>query len=253
MNDDVIIELRGVSVRYRTYKSRRRSLRESVFRTLLQRDARVDVWALRDVDLVVRRGDSLGVLGHNGAGKSTLCLLLSGIMEPTSGTIDVRGHVSALLTLGAGFQNDLTGRDNILLNGVLLGHRLDEIEAKLPDIVAFAELEEHIDFPVRTYSAGMRARLAFSIAASIQPEILVIDELLGVGDHRFKQKSTKRMHELVKQSQALVVVSHNLSTIRSLCARTMWLHKGRVVTIGPTDEVLARYEAGDLPAEAVAS
>jgi ABC-type polysaccharide/polyol phosphate transport system ATPase subunit len=164
----------------------------------------------------------------------------------------VNGQVSALLTLGAGFQADLTGRDNILLNGVLLGHRLDEIEAKLDEIVAFSELEQHIDLPVRTYSTGMRARLAFSIAASIQPEILVIDELLGVGDHAFRKKSTARMHELVEQSQALVVVSHNLATIRTLCKRTMWLHRGQVVAIGPTEEILERYEAGEVPAEALA-
>ncbi len=252
MKNDSIIELRGISMRYRAYKSRRRSLRESVFRTLLRRDSRVDVWALRDVDLAVRRGDSLGVIGKNGAGKSTLCLLLAGIMEPTSGTLEVRGRISALLTLGAGFQNDLTGRDNILLNGVLLGHRYDEIQAKLEDIVDFAELQEHIDFPVRTYSTGMRARLAFSIAASIRPEILILDELLGVGDHAFKQKSTSRMRELVEQSQALIVVSHSLSTIRDLCERTLWLHKGRVVAVGPTEEVLEGYTSGNSPEEALA-
>ncbi len=247
-----IIETRGVSMRYRTYKSRRSSFRESVFRTLLGRDQRVDVWALREVDLMVRRGDSLGVVGRNGAGKSTLCLLLAGLMEPTSGVLDVRGHVSALLTLGAGFQRDLTGRDNILLNGVFLGHQLADIQGKLEDIVEFAELEDHIDYPVRTYSTGMRARLAFSIAASIEPQILILDELLGVGDHAFKKKSTRRMHELVDQSQALIVVSHNLGTIRDLCNRTLWLHKGRVVASGPTEEVVARYESGELPKEAQA-
>lgn len=245
--EDVVVEMKGISMRYRTYQSRRRSLRESVFQTLLGRDARVDVWALRDVDLTIRKGESLGIVGRNGAGKSTLCLLLAGLMEPTKGEVDVDGKVSALLSLGAGFQRDLTGRDNILLNGVLLGHRYDEIQEKLDDIVAFSELGEHIERPVRTYSSGMRARLAFSIAASIQPEILILDELLGVGDHAFKEKSAARLQELVEESKALILVSHSMSSIRSLCSRVIWLHKGRIVADGPTEEVLKQYENGDLP------
>jgi len=238
-----LIEVHDVSMRYRVAKSRRRSFREAVFRTLLGRDEIVDIWALKEIDFVLERGGSLGVIGDNGAGKSTLCLLLSQIMAPTSGKVEVAGKVSALLTLGAGFQPDLTGRDNIFLNGIYLGYTRDEIEGKFDEVVAFSELGEFIDLPVRTYSGGMRARLAFSIAASIQPEILIIDELMGVGDRKFQKKSKARMKELISESQALVVVSHQMDTIRDLCSRTIWLDKGRIVAQGPTEEVVKQYES----------
>jgi ABC-type polysaccharide/polyol phosphate transport system ATPase subunit len=225
------------------YKSRRRSLREALFRSLLRRDELVDVWALRDVSFNLVQGGSLGVVGDNGAGKSTLCLLLSQIMAPTSGSVKVEGKVSALLTLGAGFQADLSGRDNIFLNGIYLGFSNQEIQERFDEIVEFSELGEFIDLPVRTYSSGMRARLAFSIAASIRPEILIIDELMGVGDRKFQQKSTARMKEMIAESQALVVVSHNMATIRELCSRAVWLDKGKLMAEGPTEEVVSQYES----------
>ncbi|HOX45935.1 MAG TPA: ABC transporter ATP-binding protein [Myxococcota bacterium] len=241
MKPENVIEAAGLSMLYRVPRSRRRSLREALFRSLLHRDEIMEVWALRDVSFELRRGESLGVVGDNGAGKSTLCLLLSQIMEPTHGRVEVAGRVSALLSLGAGFQPDLTGRDNIFLQGIYLGHSREAVESLLEDIVAFAELGDFIDVPVRTYSSGMRARLAFAIAASIQPEILILDELMGVGDQRFQKKSAARMRELIAESRALVVVSHSLATVRALCTRTLWLEKGRVLADGPTEEVLARY------------
>lgn len=237
-----LIEARDVCMRYRVYRSQRTSLRESVFRTVLRRDKLIDVWALKGVSFVVERGESLGIIGANGAGKSTLCLLLSRIMTPTSGDVRVAGKVSALLSLGVGFQADLTGRDNILLNGAFLGYRIDEVQKAFNGIVEFSELGDKIEMPVRTYSSGMKARLAFSIAQSIQPEILIIDELMGVGDARFKVKSTARMREMVADSRALVVVSHNMETIRSLCTRAVWLDRGEVKAVGPADEVVAAYE-----------
>jgi ABC-2 type transport system ATP-binding protein/lipopolysaccharide transport system ATP-binding protein len=243
MSDAAVIQVRSASVRYRTYKSRRRSLREAFFRSLLKRDERIDVWALKDVSFQVRQGEALGVIGANGAGKSTLCLLLSQIMAPTSGEVKVDGQVSALLTLGAGFQLDLTGRDNIFLSGIYMGHSMERMRALYREIVEFAGIEEAIDLPVRTYSSGMRARLAFSIAASIRPEILILDELMGVGDLKFQKKSTERMRELIAEAKALVVVSHSMATIRSLCTRAVWLDQGRLVAEGPTEEVVARYEA----------
>jgi len=242
-NGGSIIQVCSASVRYRTYKSRRRSLREAVFRSVMRRDERVDVWALKDVSFQLPRGESLGVIGANGAGKSTLCLLLSQIMAPTEGEVFVDGRVSALLTLGAGFQGDLTGRDNVFLNGIYLGHSMDQMREKFREILAFSELEDVIDQPVRTYSSGMRARLAFSIAASVQPEILIIDELMGVGDRKFQAKSTARMKEMVASSKALVVVSHSMGTIRDLCTRAIWLDRGRLMAEGPTEEVIAAYEA----------
>ena len=243
MSRDKLIEVRDVSLRYRVPKSRRRSLRESVFRKLLRRDKLVDIWALKDVSFDIERGESLGMIGDNGAGKSTLCLLLSKIMEPTTGTVKVAGKVSALLTLAAGFQWDLTGRDNVFLNGIYLGFKAEEIREKYDEILEFSELGEFIDMPVRTYSSGMKARLAFSIAAFIRPEILVIDELMGVGDRSFREKSTARMKELIAESQVLVVVSHNMNTIRSLCSRVIWLDRGRVAALGPVEEVVSKYES----------
>lgn len=243
MSGSAIITCRSVGLRYRTFRSRRKSLREAMFRSMLRRDERVEVWALKDVSFQLPRGESLGVIGANGAGKSTLCLLLSQIMAPTEGELSVDGNVSALLTLGAGFQLDLTGRDNIFLNGIYLGHTMGEMRELFREIVDFSELAEVIDQPMRTYSSGMRARLAFSIAATVQPEILIIDELMGVGDRKFKQKSSARMKELIANSKALVVVSHSMNTIRDLCSRAIWLDKGQLQAEGPTDEVIAAYEA----------
>jgi ABC-2 type transport system ATP-binding protein/lipopolysaccharide transport system ATP-binding protein len=243
MNPENIIEFRDVSMRYRVYKSRRKTLRESIFRTILKRDEAVDVWALKDVSFSVKRGDSLGVIGNNGAGKSTLCLLLSQIMAPTGGVAEIAGKVSALLSIGAGFQTDLSGRDNVMLNGIFMGHKRDEIQEKFKEIVDFAELWDFIDMPVRTYSSGMRARLAFSIATSVLPEILIIDELMGVGDRNFQEKSAARMRELVEHSQALVVVSHSMLTIKSLCSRAVWLEKGKLMANGPVEEVVESYKA----------
>ena len=243
MSATPVIRVRSASVRYRVYKSRRRSLREAIFRSVLRRDELIDIWALRDVTFELAQGESLGVVGANGAGKSTLCLLLSPIMAPPGGEVIVVGKVSALLALGAVFQADLTGRDNIFLNGIYLGYTMAQIRGKYREILEFSELEEFIDLPVRTYSSGMRARLAFSIAASIRPEIMIIDELMGVGDIKFRQKSTAKMKELMSESKAMVVVSHSMSTIRSLCSRAVWLDKGKMVAEGPTDEVVSRYEA----------
>jgi ABC-2 type transport system ATP-binding protein len=243
MNPANVIEVRNASMRYRVTRSRRRSFREALFRTLLRKDEVVDIWALKDISFELERGGSLGVIGDNGAGKTTLCLLLSQIMAPSSGHVEVAGRVSALLTLGVGFQPDLTGRDNIFLNGIYLGYNRRQIEEKYDEIVAFSELGEFIDLPVRTYSLGMRARLAFSIAGSIAPQILIIDELMGVGDVKFREKSTKRMKALIKECQALVVVSHQMSTIRDLCSQTIWLDKGQIVAQGSTEEVVSQYES----------
>ena len=241
-SDDAVIRVENASVRYTVYKSRRRNLREALFRSMLRRDEKVEVWALRDISFEVPRGEALGVIGANGAGKSTLCLLLSQIMEPTTGKVTVGGNVSALLSLGAGFQMDLTGRDNIFLNGVYLGFSLDEMREKFRDILEFSGIRDYIDMPVRTYSSGMRARLAFSISAIVEPEIMIIDELMGVGDMKFRQKSTEKMRELITRSKALVVVSHTMATIRSLCTRAVWLDKGRLMAQGPVEEVISQYE-----------
>jgi len=242
MKPENTIEAQGVSLCYRSYRSKRRSLREALFRSLLRRDERTRTWALRDVSFSLPRGGSLGVIGPNGSGKSTLCLVLAQILSPTSGQVEVSGRVSALLTLGAGFQGELTGRDNIFINGVFLGLRLEEVRERYRAIVDFSGLGDAIEMPLRTYSNGMRARLAFSIAAAVEPEILILDELMGVGDRRFREKSTQRMQEMISRSQALIVVSHNMDTIRSLCSHVILLDQGRLMAQGPAEEVIREYE-----------
>lgn len=200
-----------------------------------------EFWALDDVSFEVRRGEAFGVVGSNGAGKSTILKLLSGIMKPTRGTISVRGRLSALIEVGAGFHPDLTGRENIYLNGSILGMRRKEIDRKFDDIVEFGELRDFIDTPVKRYSSGMYARLGFSVAAHVEPDLLIVDEVLSVGDFMFQQKCIDRMTSILKGGTTVLFVSHNLHAVSELCQRSMLLEKGRLLAIGPTDEVIRQY------------
>ncbi|HEY8174202.1 MAG TPA: ABC transporter ATP-binding protein [Gemmatimonadaceae bacterium] len=200
-----------------------------------------EFWALEDVSFSVQRGEAFGIIGSNGAGKSTILKLLSGIMRPTSGNIVVRGKLSALIEVSAGFHPDLTGEENIYLNGTILGMTRDEIRRKFDDIVEFAGLSEFIDTPVKRYSSGMFARLGFSVAAHVEPDLLIVDEVLSVGDYLFQQKCVDRMNEVLKGGATIVFVSHNLHAVASLCRRSLLLEKGRVVTCTYTDEVIRQY------------
>jgi lipopolysaccharide transport system ATP-binding protein len=199
------------------------------------------LWALRGVEFRVDAGDVLGVIGHNGAGKSTLLKVLSRITEPTTGRVTLRGRVGSLLEVGTGFHPELTGRDNIYLNGAILGMHRTEVRRKFDEIVAFAEVAKFIDTPVKFYSSGMYMRLAFAVAAHLEPEILVIDEVLAVGDVQFQQKCLGKMGEVAKQGRTVLFVSHNLAAVSSLCTRAIWLQQGQVVANGPTDEVVSSY------------
>jgi len=216
-----------------------------------------EFWALEDVSFEVRKGEAFGIIGQNGAGKSTMLKHLSGIMQPTRGRIDVHGRLSALIEIGAGFHPDLTGRENVFLNGTILGMGRREIRAKFDEIVAFAGLEEFIDTPVKRYSSGMFARLGFSVAAHLDPDILVIDEVLSVGDYLFQRKGIEKMTSVVKGGATVIFVSHNLAAVADLCERTLLLDHGRVASLGPTREVIRDYltagraegrETGDRPA-----
>ena len=231
---------------YRTFKSKRRTLRESAFRTLFRRDESVEVRALDGVTFNLGRGDGLGIIGNNGAGKSTLCLILSRIMEPTGGVLEVSGCVSALLALGAGFDTDLTGQDNITLNAVYMGYQLDEVREKYDDIVAFSGLGDAIRMPVRTYSSGMRARLAFSIAQSIQPEILIIDEPSSGLD----PLTARRLDDLILELRdslgtTIVVVTHELASILSIGSNSVFLD-AETHTMIATGNPQQAAQAGDV-------
>jgi len=200
-----------------------------------------EFWALRDVSFQVPRGEAFGVIGPNGAGKSTMLKLLSGIMEPTRGTLHVHGRLSALIEVSAGFHPDLTGRENVYLNGAILGMTRKEIARRFDEIVAFSGLDEFIDTPVKRYSSGMFARLGFSVAAHVDPDILIVDEVLSVGDFVFQQKCVERMNAIIRGGATVIFVSHNLRAVAELCSRALLLDHGQVVTIGPPDEAIRAY------------
>lgn len=198
-------------------------------------------WALRDINFDVKEGEVLGIVGHNGAGKSTLLKILSRITEPTTGRASIKGRVSALLEVGTGFHHELTGRDNIYMNGTILGMRKKEIDRKFDEIVAFSGIERHIDTPVKFYSSGMTVRLAFSVAAHLEPEILIIDEVLAVGDAEFQKKCLGKMEDVAHQGRTVLFVSHNLTAVKNLCTRALLLKQGKIIKIDTPESVVNSY------------
>ena len=198
--------------------------------------------AVKGISFYVREGEILGIIGKNGCGKSTTLNALAGIFSPDSGTIDLHGHSISLLSIGVGFQREMTGRENITLSGMLLGFSEEQVKEKEAEIVEFAELGDFIDMPVRTYSSGMYSKLAFSITAILETDIMLIDEVLSVGDQKFKKKSYEKMKSLISnRERTVVIVSHSLDTIADLCDKVMWMHEGKLIEIGTPDEVLPRY------------
>jgi ABC-type polysaccharide/polyol phosphate transport system ATPase subunit len=237
----VAISVEDVSVTYRTSLEKKPTFKSTVVR-LGRRERTVrEIEAVKNVTLQVQRGSVVGILGANGAGKSTLVRTMAGILPPTSGRIEVQGRVSTLLALGVGFDKDLTGRQNVRLGGLASGLTREQLESKYEDIVAFAELEDFMDMPMRTYSSGMYGRLGFSVAVTMEPDILIIDEALSVGDARFRKKSAARMRELCGGGRTIVLVSHALGTIQDLCDCAVWMHKGELQKQGEPGEVIDAY------------
>ena len=225
-----MIEVNDVTMRFHMNADRILSLKEFV------------TTALNHVSFTVKKGETVGLIGHNGAGKSTTLKVISGILEPTEGKVITRGNIVPMLELGSGFDFDLTGRENIYLNGAILGYSEEFLKAKYDEIVAFSELGDFIEMPIRNYSSGMLARLAFSVAAEVQPEILIVDEILSVGDANFQEKSRKRMMEMMSGGTTVLFVSHNLDQIREMCSKVVWLEHGTVQMVGDTKEVCDAYE-----------
>ncbi|HOC43094.1 MAG TPA: ABC transporter ATP-binding protein [Thermoanaerobaculales bacterium] len=225
----------------RPFKSLRESLSGAFRRPLAGRRHREHIWALDAVSFEIAEGEAVGVIGRNGAGKSTLLKVLSRITQPTSGRAEVRGRIGSLLEVGTGFHPELTGRENISLNGAILGMKRAEIAAKFDEIVDFAGVERFIDTPVKRFSSGMYLRLAFAVAAHLEPEILLVDEVLAVGDLAFQKKCLGRMKSVSREGRTVLFVSHNLAAIRSLCSRALLLQDGRLEAAGPADEVIERY------------
>jgi lipopolysaccharide transport system ATP-binding protein len=246
---DIVLRFDQIWKKFRRGEQRHDSLRDlipSIAKRLFKlsrpeelRDQ--EFWAIKDVSFQIERGEAVGIIGPNGAGKSTALKLLSGILRPDRGRISVSGRLSALIEVGAGFHPDLTGRENIYLNGAILGMKRKEMDRKLDDIVAFSELSEFLDTPVKRYSSGMYARLGFSVAAHVDPDILLVDEVLSVGDWAFQRKCLEKMEAFVKKGVTIIFISHNLQAVANLCPRALLLLKGSVVESGPTGQVVRRY------------
>ena len=229
-------------MRFRLSADRITSMKEYVVRMLTGRLQYKEFWALRNVSFSVEKGEVLGVIGHNGAGKSTLLKVISGILRPTEGSVTVQGNIVPMLELGSGFDFDMTGRENIFLNGAILGYSKEFLTAKYQEIVDFSELGDFIDEPLRNYSSGMMMRLAFSIATVVEPEILIVDEILAVGDADFQAKSKRRMMELMSGGTTVLLVSHTLSQVREMCDKVLWIEHGQVQGYGEAKVLCDAYE-----------
>mgnify|MGYP003393396541 CR=1 FL=1 len=258
MEQEVVIRVQDLSKRYRlgvtggatlgeelqAWWARMRGRPDPLSKlTIKQQPQRVGehFWALRDISFEVEKGEILGVIGRNGAGKSTLLKLLSRITTPTTGTVHMRGRVSSLLEVGTGFNPELTGRENIFLNGAILGMKKAEITRKLDDIIAFSGIQHHIDSPVKRYSSGMKVRLGFAVAAHLEPEIMIIDEVLAVGDAEFQRKCLGTMKDVAGSGRTVLFVSHNMLSVRSLCSRVIWMQDGQILKVGDTEDVVREY------------
>ena len=246
LGQEPVIELRDISLRFISYHDKHYSLKRAMLDLVLRREGPApssEFWALRDVSFRIEAGERVGIIGHNGAGKSTLLRLLARIYPPTSGWMELRGTVAPLIEMGAGFNPELSGYDNILLNGAMLGLGRKAMTEKAGDILDFTGLREFADLPLKYYSTGMYMRLAFAIATEVEPEILLIDESLGTGDAAFVDKAKARIMGLLGRVNVVVIVSHDLIALKQMCTRGIWLDHGRVVDDGPIDEVVDRYVA----------
>ena len=239
----MMIKLENVSMRFNLGIEKNFSIKEA-FISLFDRKRRpktTEFWALKDVSFSIKKGEVIGLIGSNGAGKSTLLKVVSGVMKPTKGKITVNGVISPMIELGAGFDPELTARENIYLNGAILGYSKQFIDDKFDEIVEFSELRDFLDAPVKNFSSGMVAKLAFSIATIVSPEILIVDEILSVGDIKFQEKSKNKMLELIKGGTTVLYVSHSLESIKELCNRVVWLEHGQIVKIGETQKICQEY------------
>lgn len=241
MEDFDIISVEHVSMQFRLASEKVDSLKEYFIRTIKNQISFESFWALQDVSFNLKKGDALALIGLNGSGKSTILKVIAGVLKPVKGSVTVRGSVAPLIELGAGFDYDLTGSENIFLNGALLGRSRAEMESYYDDIVEFSELQDFMNTPVKNYSSGMVMRLAFAIATIGTPDILICDEVLAVGDFRFQQKCYKRIQAMLDKGTTLLFVSHNMEQVEELCNKVVWLEKGHVKMFGDTQDIIGIY------------
>lgn len=241
MENDIIIKVDHVSMKFNLASERFDGFKEYVIRSLKKQIKYNEFWALKDVSFDVYRGDSLGLIGLNGSGKSTMLKTIAGVLKPTKGTVSVRGNVAPLIELGAGFDFELTAKENIYLNGALLGHSREVMQEHYEDIVEFSELREFMDVPVKNFSSGMVSRLAFAIATIGVPDILIVDEVLSVGDFRFQQKCEQRIRNMMEQGATILFVSHSIQQVKDICNKVVWLEHGVMKRFGDALEICEEY------------
>lgn len=241
-DDDTIIEVSNVSMEFFTRDEKIDNLKELFVRLIKGKAKRRAVKVLNDVSFSVKKGESIGLIGHNGAGKSTLLKLIAEIYKPTKGTVKVRGKVAPLLNLGAGFDPESSAKENVYLNGAILGYSRKEIAKKYEEIVEFAELGDYMHIPIKNFSSGMVARLGFAIAIDVNPDILLVDEILSVGDENFRQKCARKMNELREKGVTFVIVSHNMGQVKALCQKAIWIENSEVMAYGNVNEVCEKYQ-----------
>ena len=236
------VELKNVSMRFNLAKERVDNIKEWVVRKLKGKGVSFDeFWALKDISLTIPKGDSFALVGSNGSGKSTLLKIISGVLTPTYGEVQLNGSLAPLIELGAGFDMDLSGRENVFLNGAILGHSKKMIAEKYDEIMDFSGLREFEDVPVKNYSSGMMARLGFSVATIVKPDILIVDEILSVGDHAFQEKCSKRMEEMMSGGTTVILVSHDEAMVKKICRHAAWINKGHLMFIGDSDLAVEHY------------
>jgi ABC-2 type transport system ATP-binding protein len=239
---NVVLKLDHIGMRFNLSSEKVDNLKEYAIKFAKRQLKFQEFWALKDVSFQINKGDRLGILGLNGAGKSTLLKVIAGVLKPTEGSIEIKGKIVPLLELGAGFDKDYTGRENIFLYGAMLGYSKEFLKEKYEEIINFSEIGEFIDVPVKNYSSGMKARLGFSIATIVEPEILILDEVLSVGDAKFRKKSEKKIMSMMNKGVTVLFVSHSLDQVRRLCDKAIILEHGHIIANGPADEVSKIYE-----------
>lgn len=242
MEQETIINVEHVSMRFNLSSEKFDSFKEYVIKSLKKQVSYDEFWALKDVSFEVKRGDSLGLIGLNGSGKSTMLKTIAGVLKPTKGTVTVGGNIAPLIELGAGFDMDLTARENVFLNGALLGYNRAQMEAQYEDIVEFSELRDFMDVPVKNFSSGMVSRLAFAIATIGIPDILIVDEVLSVGDFRFQEKCEARIQNMKDQGTTILFVSHSIEQVKKICNKVVWLDHGVLKMFGNAQEICSIYE-----------